>query len=236
MSELSYQLRRIRRVIKQRWTVSAQIRRRPALIDDYYRQHQVIKLNIGCGPVLKPGWLNVDIEPIDERVVYMNAAERFPLPGESVDFAYSEHMIEHVSSAAGEFLLGEVHRVLKRGGWVRIATPDLDNVVRLQRPALTEGERNYVAWSNRTFGDTATMADNPCYTVNRMFREWGHQFLYDVPTLRQTLERGGFTNVRLCEIGKSTVADLCDLEIHGTQIGDEYNALETFIIEAQKPA
>ena len=37
----------------------------------------------------------------------------------------------------------------------------------------------------------------------RMFRDWGHQFIYDPDALRETIEAAGFTDVTFCAVGES---------------------------------
>jgi len=52
----------------------------------YYASHPVVKLNIGCGPTPKPGWLNIDIDPRYDGAILMDATRPLPLRGSSVDF------------------------------------------------------------------------------------------------------------------------------------------------------
>ena len=47
-----------------------------------------IGLNLGCGPNILEGWLNTDIEPIDDRVVYLDAGKPFPFEDETFDFIF----------------------------------------------------------------------------------------------------------------------------------------------------
>jgi hypothetical protein len=42
----------------------------------------------------------------------------------------------------------------------------------------------------------------PIVSVNRIFRDHGHQFMWDYETLRLALLRCGFTNVERCSFGK----------------------------------
>ena len=64
------------------------------------------------------------------RIVYANAAKRIPHASGTVDVVYSSHMIEHlVRGDAWAFLL-ECHRVLRSGGRLRLAVPDLHLLAR----------------------------------------------------------------------------------------------------------
>ncbi len=59
------------------------------------------------------------------------------LPAESVDVVTCWHVIEHVADPSR--LLREVHRVLRAGGWLLLATPNLED--RLFRAAYTVARR-----------------------------------------------------------------------------------------------
>jgi len=71
--------------------------------------------------------------------------------------------------------------------------------------------------------------------VNRCFRAWGHEFLYDPPSLARSLCEAGFVDVVERAIGQSEDPELRGLEGHGRVIGDALNALETFVLEARRP-
>ena len=63
--------------------------------------------------------------PRGPQFVYMDATALFPLPDASFDYIFSEHVIEHMSYADGGRMLRECLGVLKPGGRIRIATPNL---------------------------------------------------------------------------------------------------------------
>lgn len=96
-------------------------------IGAYLNNNPIAKLQIGCGPNLLPGWLNTDIslEDCKQGAVYMNVGEPFPLPDESIDYVYSEHLFEHLTYAQAVNMLRECHRVMKPNGVMRISTPNL---------------------------------------------------------------------------------------------------------------
>jgi SAM-dependent methyltransferase len=102
----------------------------PQTIDQYLRSHPVRKLQLGAGGNDPPGWLNSDIEPGDKEV-YLDATTRYPFPDGSFQYAFSEHMIEHVPWEAGVMMLRECYRVLAKGGKLRIVTPNLGKFIQL---------------------------------------------------------------------------------------------------------
>jgi len=58
-----------------------------------------LKLNIGCGTVKFPGWINIDIETNADLV--LDIRRGLPFDNNSVDFIYCEHFIEHISYKEG---------------------------------------------------------------------------------------------------------------------------------------
>jgi SAM-dependent methyltransferase len=215
--------------------------RRQESIRRYLETHAVRKLQIGAGPNALDGWLNADFTPRRQADIFMDATRPFPLPANSFDFIFSEHMIEHVPFAAGRRMIAECYRVLKPGGRIRIATPNLEQIAGLRTPIPSAEQRRYVSWAvaNHVSGALETdRRDNiyrPAYVINNFFWEFGHYFVYDLETLVATLSAAGFLDAVVCAPGESAVRELHGLETHGTLIGEEYNRFETMVVEARKP-
>lgn len=55
-----------------------------------------------------------------------DVTQGLPFQNNEVDGVYSEHFIEHLSQTDGIGFLRECRRILKPGGTIRIATPDLE--------------------------------------------------------------------------------------------------------------
>lgn len=213
----------------------AQLRHRQGQIDAYLRTHPVRKLHLGVGPALLEGWLNTDVAPASPCVAYLDATRPFPLADASFDYVYSEHMIEHVRWAEGLFMLSECRRVLRPGGTVRIATPDLAVFLRLYANEEAPDSGRYVRWAtDRYLGGTPGYRAS--VVINNLFRGWGHQFLYDGDLLAMALANAGFTRVRRERPGQSGDEHLRGIESHGKVVGDEeMGAFETLVFEADRP-
>lgn len=214
----------------------AQLRQRRAAIERYLRTHEVRKLNIGAGPAPLAGWLNSDIVPAGEDTIFLDATKPFPLAGGTFDYVSSEHMIEHLPWEDGLFMLRECRRVLKPGGKVRIATPDLEVFLRLRGHEDDGRGERYVRWVTDRY-----MAGRPAYratfVINNLFREFGHEFLYDGELLAMALSEAGFTRPRRAQPGGSDDPNLRGIERHGTVVHDEeMGAFETMVYEADRPA
>ena len=204
-------------------------------IDAYLRAHSLRKLQIGSGPVSLPGWLNSDFYPVAPNDIFLDATHPFPFANRTFDCIFTEHVIEHVTYPEGRAMLDECFRVLKPGGWIRLATPDLKKFVDLFSHPQDERQRRYIEWSvaqNHPQVETGS----ECFVLNSFVRNWGHQFIYDAPTLGAALRGAGFGALRPCRPGESQNPALRHLESHGQQIGEEFNEFETMVIEAQRPA
>jgi hypothetical protein len=83
------------------------------------------RLNWGCGAHVATGWINSDVK--DEPGVDLIADIRagLPLEADSIDYAVSIHALPEFSYPELVPALEELRRVLKPGGTLRLALPDL---------------------------------------------------------------------------------------------------------------
>ncbi len=155
-----------------------------------------MKLHIGSGPQILPGWVNVDNQPYPgvDKVLDVTAG----LPFRDVEYIFAEHFLEHIAHADALKLLRECRRVLTDDGVLRLSTPNLDWVwVTHYRLDLSETEEVQA-----------------CFAMNRAFHGWGHQFLYNERTLRATLHDCGFSDIARVAYGQSGHDVLRGLERH----------------------
>ena len=100
-------------------------------------EDQTMKLlNVGCGSTFHPAWINIDLVPSDPSVKQFDIRKGIPFPNDYFEAVYSSHMIEHLRPQEAEILLTEAVRVAKPGGVVRLATPDLERMVKDYLDAL----------------------------------------------------------------------------------------------------
>jgi predicted SAM-dependent methyltransferase len=221
--------------LSERIRSAIRIARRRKQIETYLRTHSVRKLQLGTGSNVLEGWLNSDIHRFEgaNRIVYLDARQRFPLPDESFDLVFCEHMLEHIDYADGLRCLRECRRVLRPGGRIRVATPSLRRLADLYRADPTEEQKRYVQWAVDTFVDDAD-APLPGFVLNNFLRSWGHRFVYDEDTLRHALERAGFAHVEQRRVGESGDPQLVGLERHLDETA-EFNEYETIVFEGRRP-
>ena len=210
--------------------------RRNRIIKNYLASTEIKKLQLGVGPTALDGWLGTDIAPQSDRIVYLDATKPFPFDNDVFDYLYSEHMIEHMSWHEGLFMLQECQRVLKPGGTVRIATPDLEVLIGLYSRTENPLNQRYIKWITDKFLTQVGVYKAP-FVINNAFRNWGHQFLYDGNLLEMAMQNAGFANIKRCSPGESEHESLRGIESHGKNMADdEMAAFETMVFEGRSPA
>ena len=165
-------------------------------------QPQPLRLCLGSGGAPLPGWTKVDLYvPADIR---LDLRAGFPLPDASVELIYSEHLFEHFPLETAMDLFRECRRVLLPSGVMRVAMPDLEDVVRDYPRRWRDAA--WVNWPEYEWIDSGVRM------VNTAVREWGHMYLYDYPELELRLKSAGFAEVERCQLGVSGTPALQGLE------------------------
>lgn len=106
-------------------------------------------LNLGCGQRFHPEWVNLDLHPSSPSVRAWDLHKDLPFSEGSFDVVYHSHVLEHFSKAEGLQFLGECRRVLRSGGVIRVAIPDLEQIARLYIEALGKSLAGDPAWQAR---------------------------------------------------------------------------------------
>src|SRR4029453_5753039 len=110
------------------------------------------------------------------------------------DYVFSSHFLEHLSKAHGERLVREAGRILKPGGTIRIAVPDLSQTIAAYHA-----------------GDKAAAMDGIfAYLDLGYFAR--HRYMYDFDMLAALLRRAGFVDVRRCAFQEGSVPDITILD------------------------
>lgn len=95
-------------------------------------------LNVGCGAVAHPDWINIDLSSASPSVIAHDIRKGLPFETASVDACYSSHVVEHLTPVEASNLLRECHRVLKQGGVIRVVVPDLEGAAKGYLDALEQ--------------------------------------------------------------------------------------------------
>lgn len=156
-----------------------------------------VKINWGSfKDTFGSGWLNVDLlnimTPPDHKFKQWDVRQKLTwLVDNSVDLHHASHLIEHLTLEEARLFLRELYRTLRPGGLVRIATPDLDIIVR--------------HYYNRDMGFFNAVEQPPEYiqapTMGEKFSrllfsgDYQHRAIYTFEMLKNFLEQAGFTKI-----------------------------------------
>lgn len=177
-------------------------------IQAFLKDSKGVKLNIGCGTDYKDGWVNVDnnsdnnIEKIDLNWDLRNP---LPFPDNSVSFIFNEHFMEHLTPEEGIRANQDFMRVLRKGGVLRIAMPDLEDAV---KQYTDKNWKKHSVLKNHGLGFVKTRAE----LLNMGFRWWGHMWFYDWEEMKRRLEEAGCKKIKRVKHGASTHKQLNGLE------------------------
>jgi predicted SAM-dependent methyltransferase len=209
---------------------------RTSAFEQYLASCESPKLQLGAGTHALPGWFNTDLQPAPPNIYFLDSISKLPFADASFDYVFSEHHIEHVPWDRAQFMLSECYRVLRPGGRLRIATPSLESLVSLITATPDETQQRYINFMSRSFLQPS-MPAGAAGVLNNAFVSWGHQFLYDRPTLLRSLDAAGFSHAEFTSPGESGDEHLRGIEGHGDFIGDEsMNRFETMVVEVLRPA
>ena len=160
------------------------------------------KINIGCGKVKLSSWINIDINP--DADIILDLRTGLPFKSNSIQFIYSEHVLEHFPFHEGQVILKDCFRILSKGGIMRIATPDLDYLI--QKYLSDWKNQEWLSWPEYEF------IKSKGQMINIVFSWWDHKYLYNDEDLKNQLKIAGFSNPERMDWSASQFPELCNLE------------------------
>lgn len=89
-----------------------------------------MRMNLGCGPNAARGWLNCDVAGVPGVDLRMDLRRGVPIRSGALDCIAAIHVLQDLAWQDIAPALGELRRVLKNGGVLRLAVPDLDKAIR----------------------------------------------------------------------------------------------------------
>ncbi len=79
------------------------------------------KLNLGCGKDIREGYVNLDLVKLEGVDVVCDVNKKLPFKDDYFDEIMAYDILEHVNDMPK--VLKELHRILKKGGILRIKVP-----------------------------------------------------------------------------------------------------------------
>lgn len=155
------------------------------------------RLNWGCGPVRPREWVNSDLEPGEGVDLPCDIRDGLPVADDTFDCVVSIHGLEQLPYLELDATLRELRRVLRPGGTIRLAVPDLDRAI----TAYREGNPGYFYVPDR---DVRSIGGKLSVQMT-WYGSTRSLFTYDF--LEELLGRTGFRDIRRCAFGETGSAD-----------------------------
>jgi len=216
-SQTTTGLRSAFRQLREEWRLCRRHRKTVKRVPLFLRGSGPLKLNLGCGPNPKPGWINIDLwHPAAD--LHLDLREPWPFPDDRMSHVYSEHVFEHFAfrNEVPRFL-AECKRVLCPGGVFNVGVPDSE------WPIRAYGNPGNDYWRLARDGWHPDWCETQLDHINYHFRQDGeHKYAWDAETLTRSLLKAGFTSVARREFDP-------DLDAESRRLG-------TLYMRAIKPA
>jgi SAM-dependent methyltransferase len=148
----------------------------------------VRRLNWGCGEYPGPGWINSDIKQTDGIDISVDIRDGLPLEDASFDYVVSIHALPELPLMDQLIALRELHRVLKPGGVLRLALPDLDKGIK----AYMENDRDYFL-----IPDEEAASIGGKLVTQLLWYGWSRT-LFTPDFAEELLKQAGFQAVQMC--------------------------------------
>ena len=157
-----------------------------------------LKIHLGCGPDIRPGFVNVDLwanrapqrAATDPLFINHDLREGLPMEEGCASLVYSSHFFEHLDFETGLKMMRDCYRALRPGGRFRIVLPNLPAIfdAYLRRNTEWLSLLDQFLW----VPEFKTLVD----FVNYGAYQYGeHKYIYDTEKLQVVLKGLGYSTV-----------------------------------------
>lgn len=159
---------------------------------------------------------------------------KLPFKDHSVSYCYTSHFLEHLPRDKSVKLLKEVHRVLRKGGTLRVVVPDLAIFTEMYSAAKKGDKKAIKFWNEYMKEDFSSMNEkfnfifakfssknnkwegygNPLLSAAKrlLVADMDHQWMYDFEDLGRLIKEAGFCQIRNTGFRKGKTPDLKRLD------------------------
>jgi predicted SAM-dependent methyltransferase len=159
---------------------------------------------------------------------------KLPFKDHTVSYCYTSHFLEHLPRHKSAQLLREVHRVMKKGGTLRVVVPDLAIFTEMYAAAKRGDKKAIKFWNEYMKEDFGSMNEkfnfifakfasqnnkwegygNPilAFAKKVLVADMDHQWMYDFEDLSRLIREAGFSQIRNTGFRKGKTPDLKRLD------------------------
>lgn len=186
-----------------------------------------IKVHLGCGYDVRPGWVNMDLsaKPIRETpgatFIGYDLRLGLPLPKDSCSLIYSSHFMEHLEYRHGFQMIRDCHRALQSGGVFRACLPNFRGLFE----AYVRGDEEYMSLIDirnvlpEIEVGTEMFVDHINYGA---YQGGEHKWIFDEEKMLLLLRRAGFQEAVLVDYDENI------------DVADPVRRRYSFYVEARK--
>jgi len=165
-----------------------------------------MKLHLGCGKVNLPNFIHVDLADFPHINYHSDIGDLPFIEDDSVDYIYCSHTLEYKDRVEAAQTLREWHRVLKKGGLLRVTVPDFEAIAALYCTHVLKGET--LPLENR--GILGPLYGRMLVNTSSGKKFIYHKTAYDFDSLRRMLKLVGFHKIRRYDWRKTIHKDYDD--------------------------
>ena len=194
---------------------------KPSELIERIEENKDIKLNLGCGGRPLPGYINVDLDTLEELKARYPGAEfpedieiykydifNLPFSDNSISEIKADSLLEHLSFLEERKIFNEVKRVLRPGGIFEFSVPDFEETVKLWINAIDDWQDFYrndpeAIEKQHWFGQYSYTTDNRWgYLTASIFGPQNsegqfHKNCYTVPKIKAIISMIGFEEIEI---------------------------------------
>jgi predicted SAM-dependent methyltransferase len=127
----------------------------------------------------------------NNKFIFHDLSYSVPFADNTIHLVFSSHFLEHLAKSDGSNFIGEIYRVLKPGGRVRLSVPDL-----------------HYALSLYACGEKERMLEDYFFVDSQGSYYARHKYMYDFDSIKMLFTEKGFTEIEKYEFHQGKLPDI----------------------------
>jgi len=183
---------------------------------------------LGCGHARMKDFIHIEINLGKNKSglpdIVADISDYLPFKNDSVNLVFSRATMEHLTYNELLNCFLESHRILKKGGCIRMVVPSFDKMINDYLDKKYIPEQKNIIFPNEKISN-----EDYIETFIGRVLYFDHRYLHNFYTLKKALEKAGFSKIRECQPGDSKISEAKE-ELYKAEI----NRPDDIIVEAVK--